>query len=82
MVYSNRLVCNTLNFLAAWAIVIPYMSAVIHVIVIHNGGLADVGIIIIRASPVVYTIGLVHIFRTNKYPPALRALPGEANAGP
>jgi len=55
---------------AAWAIIITDMGSVVHIVVIDYSGLVDIGVIVVRASPIVYAVRLIHVLWTYKYPPA------------
>ena len=70
VINGNGLMRNALNLFTPWAIVITHVCAVVHVVVVYDSSLMDVGVVIVRTSPVVYAIGLIHILRAYEYPPA------------
>jgi hypothetical protein len=42
---------------------------VVYKVVVDNGSLAEIPVVIFRASPVVVVIGVVQVGRLNEYPP-------------
>ena len=59
-----------MNVFTTWPIIITYMGSIIHIIIIHNSRLVDIGVIIIRPPPVLHAVRFVHVLRAYKYPPA------------